>query len=232
MLLFSTYLARIGCAFLTGTLVGLERQARQRNAGLRTNVLVSVGSAAFTVLSYAITQPGYGDPSRVAAQIVSGIGFLGGGLILKEGLNVRGLNTAATIWCSAACGTLSGAGMYAESMLLAACVLLIHCLLRPLGQFITKRMAHLAVYSIHAECKKELAERARQLMLEALSFDRDIHVNSVYFREDDGNEVIVCCEAEIAADRTAILDLITTRLRAQLGVFNTGWERKAVREEY
>ena len=97
-----------------GTLIGVERQYRQRNAGLRTNILVAVGAAAFTVLSYSMTT-GSGDPSRVAAQIVSGIGFLGGGLILKDGFTVRGLNTAATIWCSAACGTLSGVGAYCEA---------------------------------------------------------------------------------------------------------------------
>ena len=117
MILLTDYLARIGCALLMGTLIGVERQYRQRNAGLRTNILVSVGAAAFTVLSYSMTS-GNGDPSRVAAQIVSGIGFLGGGLILKDGVTVRGLNTAATIWCSAACGTLSGVGLYTESAIL------------------------------------------------------------------------------------------------------------------
>lgn len=96
MLLFTDFLLRIGSAFVMGTLIGLERQYRQRDAGLRTNVLVTVSSAAFTVLSYAMTS-GNGDPSRVAAQIVSGIGFLGGGLILKDGFNVKELNTAATI---------------------------------------------------------------------------------------------------------------------------------------
>ena len=80
MILLTDYLARIGCAFLMGTLIGVERQFRQRNAGLRTNILVSVGAAAFTVLSYAMTEE-EGDPSRVAAQIVSGVGFLGAGVI-------------------------------------------------------------------------------------------------------------------------------------------------------
>lgn len=140
MILLTDYLARIGCAFLMGTLIGVERQFRQRNAGLRTNILVSVGAAAFTVLSYAMTEE-EGDPSRVAAQIVSGIGFLGGGLILKDGFTVRGLNTAATIWCSAACGTLSGVGLYREAAILVACVLVTHCLFRPLCTFLGKRTA-------------------------------------------------------------------------------------------
>uniref|UniRef100_UPI004038E96C MgtC/SapB family protein n=1 Tax=Prevotellamassilia timonensis TaxID=1852370 RepID=UPI004038E96C len=135
MILFTTYLVRLGCAFVLGTIIGVERQMRQRNAGLRTNILVAVGAAAFTILSYAMTS-GNGDPSRVAAQIVSGIGFLGGGLIIKDGLTVRGLNTAATIWCSAACGTLSGVGLYAEAAVLVICVLMTHCLFRRCALFL------------------------------------------------------------------------------------------------
>ena len=133
-----------------GTLIGVERQFRQRNAGLRTNILVSVGAAAFTVLSYAMTAE-EGDPSRVAAQIVSGIGFLGGGLILKDGFTVRGLNTAATIWCSAACGTLSGVGLYREAAILVAFVLVTHCLFRPLCTFLGKRTAGVFHYSARTE---------------------------------------------------------------------------------
>lgn len=82
----------VACAFALGTVIGLERQWRQRAAGLRTNVLVALGSALFVLLGSMI--PGESSPTRVAAQIVSGIGFLGGGVILREGVNVRGLNTA------------------------------------------------------------------------------------------------------------------------------------------
>lgn len=151
MILFTTYLVRLGCAFVLGTIIGVERQMRQRNAGLRTNILVAVGAAAFTILSYAMTS-GNGDPSRVAAQIVSGIGFLGGGLIIKDGLTVRGLNTAATIWCSAACGTLSGVGLYAEAAVLVICVLMTHCLFRPLCSFLEKRTVRVYHYSVRAVC--------------------------------------------------------------------------------
>ena len=88
---------RLTVAFLLGSALGLERQWRQRMAGLRTNTLVSTGAALFVILS--VLTPGDGSPTRVPAQIVSGIGFLAGGVILKEGLTVKGLNTAATIWC-------------------------------------------------------------------------------------------------------------------------------------
>jgi putative Mg2+ transporter-C (MgtC) family protein len=88
--------------------IGFERQWRNRLAGLRTNTLVSLGAATFVI--FAALTPGEASPTRVAAQVVSGIGFLGAGLIFREGLSVRGLNTAATLWCSAAIGVLAGAG--------------------------------------------------------------------------------------------------------------------------
>ena len=88
--------------------IGFERQWRNRLAGLRTNTLVALGAATFVIFSSLV--PGDGSPTRVAAQVVSGIGFLGAGLIFREGMSVRGLNTAATLWCSAAIGILAGAG--------------------------------------------------------------------------------------------------------------------------
>jgi len=94
-------------ALLLGSLIGFERQWRQRMAGLRTNTLVSLGAAIFVVFASQFSDT---SPTRVAAQVVSGIGFLGAGVIFKEGLNVRGLNTAATLWCSAAVGLLAGTG--------------------------------------------------------------------------------------------------------------------------
>ena len=168
MILFSNYLVRIGCAFLMGALIGIERQYRQRNAGLRTNILVSVGAAAFTVLSCDMTL-GNGDPSRIAAQIVSGIGFLGGGLILKDGFNVRGLNTAATIWCSAACGTLSGVGLYAEAAVLVAFVLITHCLFRPLCSWIERKRSGVFQYVVHAECEQDISNKLQQIIMSGCS---------------------------------------------------------------
>lgn len=177
-----------------GTLIGVERQFRQRNAGLRTNILVSVGAAAFTVLSYAMTAE-EGDPSRVAAQIVSGIGFLGGGLILKDGFTVRGLNTAATIWCSAACGTLSGVGLYREAAILVAFVLVTHCLFRPLCTFLGKRTAGVFHYSVRAECQRNVSESIQKLIMDTLAFDKNVKLNSLFYKGDE-ERVTVCCDME------------------------------------
>lgn len=206
-------------------------QYRQRNAGLRTNILVSVGAAAFTVLSYSMTF-GTGDPTRVAAQIVSGIGFLGGGLILKDGITVSGLNTAATIWCSAACGTLSGVGLYKESAVLVACVLVTHCLFRPLCLFLGKRTAGVFHYSISAECKRDISDSIQQLIMDTLAFDQEVKLESLFSKGDE-ERVVVYCEIETLGEHKALLDLVVSRLRSRSGVFSAGWKkRQSPREDF
>jgi putative Mg2+ transporter-C (MgtC) family protein len=105
-------------------------------AGLRTNALVSLGAAGFVVFSMAV---GDSSPTRVAAQVVSGIGFLGAGVILREGINIRGLNTAATLWCSAMVGTFAGGGQLVASVIAAAFVLLTNLFLRPLVALINRQ---------------------------------------------------------------------------------------------
>jgi putative Mg2+ transporter-C (MgtC) family protein len=114
-----------------GGAVGLERELREREAGLRTHLLVSVGAAVFTLVSaYGFADFRYGaregitlDPTRIAAQIVTGIGFLGAGAIIRQGLSVRGLTTAATLWVVAAIGMASGAGYYSVAVISTALVL-------------------------------------------------------------------------------------------------------------
>lgn len=222
--MFFDYLIRIGCAFLMGGLIGAERQYRHCNAGLRTNILVSVGAAAFTVLSYAMSS-GNGDPSRIAAQIVSGIGFLGGGLILKDGISVRGLNTAATIWCSAACGTLSGVGLYAEAAVLVVCVLATHCVFRPLCRWMERQTTDVCSYSLRIECRPESVDAVRKLIMNTLSFERDVKLDSLFYQEQ-ADKSIVYCNLQTQGEHKALLDLLISRLRAQLDVSNAGWEKK------
>jgi putative Mg2+ transporter-C (MgtC) family protein len=99
---------RLATALVVGVIIGIERQWRHKMAGLRTNVLVAVGAAMFCLI--AAMSDHEASPTRIAAQIASGIGFLGAGVILRDGLNIRGLNTAATLWCAAAAGAMAGSG--------------------------------------------------------------------------------------------------------------------------
>ncbi len=94
-----------------GAAIGVERELRQKPAGLRTNILIALGSALFVAVSIAFGHAG-GTPDRIAAQVVTGIGFLGGGAILRSGTSVHGMTTAATIWVNAAVGMAAGAGLY------------------------------------------------------------------------------------------------------------------------
>jgi len=96
------FIVNVYSALGLGLLIGLEREFRQHPAGLRTNALVCVGSALFMSLTFLLHD--VGSPTRIASYIISGIGFLGGGVIIKQGVNIRGMNTAATLWCSAAVG--------------------------------------------------------------------------------------------------------------------------------
>ena len=125
-------LLRLALAAILGGLIGVERELREREAGLRTHLLVSLGSALFTIVSaygfHAFLESGQSvvraDPTRIAAQIVTGIGFLGAGAIIRQGLSVRGLTTAATLWVVAAVGLACGAGYYSAAVIATALVLL------------------------------------------------------------------------------------------------------------
>jgi len=141
---FWIFLGNIYSALGMGLLIGLEREFRQHPASLRTNALVCVGSALFMALTPLINDEiKGGDPTRIAHGIITGIGFLGGGVILKQGLNIRGLNTAATLWCTAAVGTLCGAGYWNLGLAGTVTILLVHFIFRPISDWIS----HLGKYS-------------------------------------------------------------------------------------
>jgi putative Mg2+ transporter-C (MgtC) family protein len=162
---------RLGTAVLLGGIIGFERQWLQRMAGLRTNALVAVGSAGFVVFSMMVAHED--SPTRVAAQIVSGVGFLGAGVILREGINVRGLNTAATLWCSAMVGTFAGAGLLLASVIAAAFVVLTNLFLRPLVRLINRQPLGAAEvethYSVEVRCQGQEEAHIRALLLQAAS---------------------------------------------------------------
>lgn len=130
---------RILVAIGLGSAIGLERQWRLRTAGIRTNALVSVGAALFVIVGAIGIEGSNADPTRVAAQVVSGIGFLGAGVILRDGFDIRGLTTAATLWCAAAIGSLAGAGMEVMALIGAVSIIATNTLLRPLSRIVSSR---------------------------------------------------------------------------------------------
>jgi|SRR5689334_23940266 len=129
---------RLALAAVLGGAIGLEREFHRKPAGLRTNMLISLGSALFAILSVEVGA-GAGSPDRIAAQVVTGIGFLGAGAILRTGENVHGLTTAATIWVNAAIGMAAGLGSYTVATVSAAITLIVLALLPFMERFFEKR---------------------------------------------------------------------------------------------
>src|ERR1700737_3676437 len=162
-------IGRLGLALVLGSAIGFERQWHQKMAGLRTNALVALGSCGFVVFSGMV---GQGDPTRVAAQVVSGIGFLGAGVILREGVNVHGLNTAATLWCSAMVGTFAGGGFLMAAAAAATFVVVTNLLLRPLVRRLNRRILTSSdaetYYRVEVTCKSAEEAHMRPLLLTPL----------------------------------------------------------------
>jgi putative Mg2+ transporter-C (MgtC) family protein len=140
-------LLRLALAAVLGGLIGVERELREREAGLRTHLLVALGSALFTIVGaygfHDFLESGESvvraDPTRIAAQIVTGIGFLGAGAIIRQGFSVRGLTTAATLWVVAAVGLAAGAGYYSAAVITTALVLIALYPLRIIAYQILRR---------------------------------------------------------------------------------------------
>jgi putative Mg2+ transporter-C (MgtC) family protein len=209
-----------------GAAIGLERQWRQRLAGLRTNTLVALGAASFILFS-RLTDHDEGA-ARVGAQVVSGIGFLGAGVIFKEGLNVRGLNTAATLWCSAAVGLLAGMGFHIYAILCAALVVGSNLVLRPLVQLVNRQPVDTTeverAYVATIVCRAADAEQVRVVLMEGLREAPDLHFNAleiVNLEESDRVEI----RAVVASlkRREIALETVIGRLARERGVFRASW---------
>ena len=123
---WTLFALRVGLATAAGLIIGLEREIQGKEAGLKTNALVSLGAAIFILMSLEFEGDKYVDITRVLGQIVVGIGFIGAGTILEKERKVKGLTTAATIWCSAGTGCLAGFGMYTELAIVSGIILTIN----------------------------------------------------------------------------------------------------------
>ncbi len=134
------YGLRIGAALLSGLFIGVEREIRNKNAGLKTNALVSLGAAVFVLVSLHFRGEPSVDITRVMGQVVTGIGFIGAGVILHTGTTVRGLTTAATVWCSAGAGCLAAVGLYPELLVLTILIVFVNVFFGYLDRYINRKL--------------------------------------------------------------------------------------------
>jgi putative Mg2+ transporter-C (MgtC) family protein len=215
-------------ALAMGVAIGLERQYRQHPAGLRTNALVCVGASLFVSLAHLANETG--SPTRMASYVVSGIGFLGGGVILRDGMNVKGMNTAATLWCSAAVGVLSGMGFPLHALIGTVTVLGLHLGLRPIS--------HRIDAALRTAVDVETAYRMRVIGLESREGEiRTIllrHVNSLpkmtiqgistIEAEDPDHATIVADIFSLESNDRAMQELMS-RINIEDGVTSIRWEK-------
>jgi putative Mg2+ transporter-C (MgtC) family protein len=203
----------LSCAFLLGGLIGLERQYRQRTAGLRTNVLVAVGAAMFVDLANRLHGPD--GALHVVAYVVSGIGFLGAGVIMREEGSVRGINTAATLWCSAAIGAFAGADLVLEAAMGALFVLAANTLLRPVVDAINRKPLDAGTVEmrsvVHVITKREHGKIVLAMMEDELNH-AEYPISDLVMRPFGSEEVEISATlASSSVDGTA-LDAVVGRL--------------------
>jgi len=218
---YKIFIVNLLCCLAFSFLIGIERQWRRRIIGLRTNVLVCIGAFLFVTFS---VQTNNNDISRIAAQVVSGIGFLGAGIILKDGTNVKGLNTAATLWCDAAIGVLCAGGLIVEAAIGTFCILFSNIFLR----FVTKKMIKATTqeketYLIKINCELENEITIRTLISNVANKE------NIYLKNIERN--IVQDKVEIKAMINSlvpfshIVDKLMNRIAIEPGVNSIGWNK-------
>ena len=218
------FVIRICCAVAFGFLIGLERQLTGHTTGIRINVLISIGACLFALFPQLI---GAYDNTRVAAQVVTGIGFLCSGIIFKEGLNVKGLNTAATMWCTAAIGVLTSSGLILYSTAAAALLISSNLAFR----FLANRIQPLAnfgeeenTYMLSVTCCEDEEFNIRSIIVENLNKAR-LRLTNLESADEIGNKVEI--EATIIINgrrRDEHIEKITSQVALEKGVTKAGWE--------
>lgn len=215
-----TFLIRILVCFVLSFIIGFERQYRRRTIGLRTNVLVCIGSFLFTTVGYSFIGA---DLTRIPAQIVSGMGFLGAGVILREGKNIRGLNTAATLWCNAAIGVLTASGMLFEAAIGALLILFSNVVLRIFANKMVDRTETTKKFIVTVTCSQKKAVVVRTLLLQKLNRE-EVMLDDIE-NESDEDKTKIVANIEIANNSSFKIDKIMNRMSMEPDVYSVGWKK-------
>jgi putative Mg2+ transporter-C (MgtC) family protein len=215
----------LGAAVALGAVIGSERQLRLRMAGLRTNALVALGAASFVI--FAATFDADIAPTRVAAQIVSGIGFLGAGIIFRDGFTISGLNTAATLWCSAAVGMLAGHGTLDLALVVTAFVVLVNFGLRPvvklLKRFAARGSGVANGYAVTVVCRPEQEAPVRSLLVQSFAA-AGMHMTELGSDEaDSGARVSVHAVIAGGSGGQGAIETVVGRLSLDPAVVSVRW---------
>jgi putative Mg2+ transporter-C (MgtC) family protein len=222
----ANFVFRLISTLVLGALVGMERQWRQRMAGTRTNALVAAGASAFVMSGLLV----HNDPTaqgRIVSYVVSGVGFLGAGVIFKDGANVRGLNTAATIWCSAAIGVLGGIGSLRFAVILAMTILATNIVLRPLAYRLQPVLPVAQPietrYEIRVTLRSSAESYIRTVLLSSIA-NRQASLQAIHSEDDeDGRRTFLRAEVTSVGRSDAVIEEIVMHLSIQEDVIAVSW---------
>lgn len=222
------FYTRILGALSFGLLIGMERQWYSHPAGLRTNTLVCLGAALYVSVCPLLIHGSNIDPTRTSAQVITGIGFLGAGVILRDGLTIHGLTTAATLWCSASIGVLAGFGLLTEAALGTATILFVTIALRPLDKLLahTKRQVDQDLtYSLKITCQTKVTINIRAKIIEAIATHSQLILHGLTTSSADHIEQKNIFATVLTTSNHAkeIEDLVD-KLSTINGVVQAGWE--------
>ena len=220
---------RILLAILAGFFIGLERQITGHLAGIHTNVLVALGSCLFVLFSHIV---GTGDATRVAAQVVTGVGFLCSGIIFKEGLNVKGLKTAATLWCSAAIGVLSSLGLVMHVGISVLMLVTSNTVFPIIASKVislvnmTGRDDEEQIYIFSVTCDEKEEFHVRQTIIRSMKNAklRIIHLESA---DQIGNKVEIEATVQVlGSKKDELIERIVTKVAMEKSISKVGWNRE------
>lgn len=225
------FIWRLLAAFGCGVAIGLERQIRQRTAGLRTITLVTCGACLFVTLGM-LTGNGESGVTRIAAYVVCGVGFLGGGVIMREKGEIQGINTAATLWCAAAVGVLCGTGHFGPAIAGTALVLLTNTLLREVSHAINATPVSAAdlvrEYVLSVVCREQDEIHIRTLLSNSM-YSQPLSFQSLVSEdvEGDRSRVAVTATVRVHPKYQSKLELMASRISMVKGVSSISWSARA-----
>lgn len=215
-----------------GALIGAERQLKKHYAGIVTTMIVCVGSYAFTAFSY-LSGDSDADYTRIAAQVVCGIGFLGAGVIISDGTKITGINTAATVWASAAVGILCCVDTIWYAVVVAVMIVIIHLLLHPISEYIEKRQRYdqkkkeakkETYYKISVTCSSDNAGDVKQCIIQRLRDTDAALLRTLEMVPMEGDNVKVRAIVSTKVKDNTLIENLSTHIAKHNDVLSTGWQ--------
>lgn len=228
---FSGFTIRLALAIVLGFIVGFERQWTKHQAGILTNVIVCVGAYAYTAFS-CMALGNDNDTTRVAAQVVSGIGFLGAGLIIRDGTKVSGLSTAATIWTTAAIGILCTLDNIYYAVIVAAAIVIVHLVLHPFSDYINKKSHYNkdrrdreeTTYKISILCKESSEIDIRSHLIKTIREKNDVLLHNLESNDEVNGDVKIKAYITTAKKNNDVVESIIVHIGKDEGIISAGWK--------